>query len=190
MPKEGSVAVLILVLILVFFVVKKAFRICFALWHKWNIENVADDTLAAWERYDKSLLKQKDVWGHEMQDRTPSYRDWQRNDYLKQMSKFEKAGSFEQREQEERQLQSEEKGSTNSFYQTKEWRKLRYQAFKKYGNNCAVCGRSPKDGLIMHVDHIKPRSRYPHLALEITNLQIMCKECNVSKSNKDNIKWR
>ncbi|WP_232796123.1 HNH endonuclease [Citrobacter rodentium] len=42
----------------------------------------------------------------------------------------------------------------------------------------------------MHVDHIKPRSLYPHLALDLSNLQIMCNECNVSKSNKDEIKWR
>lgn len=190
MSGEASVAVLILVLIVTFFMGRKVFRICFALWHKWNIENVANDTLTAWERYDQSLLKEKDVWGHEVQKRPSSYHDWQRNDYLKQMRKFGKAGLFGQQEQKERQRQPEEKGSSNSFYQTKEWRKLRYQAFKEYGNNCAVCGRSPKDGLVMHVDHIKPRSLYPHLALEITNLQIMCEECNVSKSNKDNIKWR
>lgn len=42
----------------------------------------------------------------------------------------------------------------------------------------------------MHVDHIKPRSLHPHLALELSNLQIMCNECNVSKSNKDEVKWR
>lgn len=190
MSQEGSVAVLIVLLIIAFFMAKKAFKICFALWHKWNVENIADDTLAAWERYENTPPQQKDVWGHEVQAHASSQRDWQRNEYLKQMRKFEEAGLFKKHEQEERQRQSEKNGTASNFYQTKEWRRLRYQAFKQYGNRCAVCGRGPKDNLIMHVDHIKARSLYPHLALEITNLQIMCGECNVSKSNKDKIKWR
>ncbi|HCL5638186.1 HNH endonuclease [Klebsiella aerogenes] len=80
--------------------------------------------------------------------------------------------------------------SSREFYASKEWRRLRYQAFKIYGGNCACCGRSAKDGLKMHVDHIKPRSRYPELALKISNLQILCEECNLAKSNTDDIKWR
>lgn len=46
------------------------------------------------------------------------------------------------------------------------------------------------DGMVMHVDHIKPRSLYPHLALDIANLQIMCNECNVSKGNRDEVAWQ
>lgn len=81
-----------------------------------------------------------------------------------------------------------EKGRT--FYNSPEWRRLRYKAFKLYGNQCSCCGRSAKDGLKMHVDHIKPRSKYPDLALDISNLQILCEDCNISKGNRDNIKWR
>ncbi|MHB4225216.1 HNH endonuclease, partial [Klebsiella pneumoniae] len=36
----------------------------------------------------------------------------------------------------------------------------------------------------------KPRSLYPHLALDIANLQIMCNECNVSKGNRDEVEWQ
>ncbi|RYZ77711.1 MAG: hypothetical protein EOP05_00795 [Proteobacteria bacterium] len=36
----------------------------------------------------------------------------------------------------------------------------------------------------MHVDHIKPRSKYPHLELEFSNLQVLCRQCNFGKSNK------
>lgn len=77
-----------------------------------------------------------------------------------------------------------------SFYQTREWKSLRYRALKERGNSCECCGRSPKDGIKIHVDHIKPRSLYPHLALEITNLQILCDECNIAKSNTDETDWR
>ncbi len=63
-------------------------------------------------------------------------------------------------------------------------------AFQRYGNKCCVCGRGANDGMVMHVDHIKPRSLYPHLALDIANLQIMCNECNVSKGNRDEVEWQ
>lgn len=42
----------------------------------------------------------------------------------------------------------------------------------------------------MHVDHIKPRSKYPELELEFTNLQILCADCNLGKRNHDSIDWR
>ncbi|WP_083775368.1 HNH endonuclease [Gloeothece citriformis] len=32
-----------------------------------------------------------------------------------------------------------------------------------------------------HIDHIKPLSKYPNLALETTNLQITSSDCNLSK---------
>lgn len=79
---------------------------------------------------------------------------------------------------------------SSKFYQTKEWRELRYQALVKYGNNCVCCGASPKHGVSIHVDHIKPRSIYPEYALCIDNLQILCESCNVGKSNQYDTDWR
>jgi 5-methylcytosine-specific restriction endonuclease McrA len=76
------------------------------------------------------------------------------------------------------------------FYNSPEWQRLRYSAIEKYGNRCAACGRSPKDGVVIHVDHIKPRSLNPELALDIDNLQILCEPCNVGKSNKFSKDWR
>jgi hypothetical protein len=35
----------------------------------------------------------------------------------------------------------------------------------------------------IHVDHIKPRSSYPELELDIKNLQVLCRDCNLGKSN-------
>lgn len=79
---------------------------------------------------------------------------------------------------------------SSKFYQTREWRDLRYSALIKYGNRCACCGSAPKHGVMLHVDHIKPRSIYPEYALCIDNLQILCEACNIAKSNTDETKWR
>jgi 5-methylcytosine-specific restriction endonuclease McrA len=77
-----------------------------------------------------------------------------------------------------------------SFYTSDAWRALRYEAFKLYGQKCCVCGAIPKSGAVLHVDHIKPRSLYPVLELDIDNLQILCEACNMGKSNRDSIDWR
>ena len=42
---------------------------------------------------------------------------------------------------------------------------------------------------MVHVDHIKPRSKYPKLALVKSNLQVMCEDCNLGKVNTDTIDW-
>jgi len=78
-------------------------------------------------------------------------------------------------------------GTSRKNFKRKE-RKLRYLALKTYGNKCACCGAGPEAQL--HVDHIKPKSRYPELAMSLHNLQILCKACNEGKSNWDETKWR
>src|SRR3990167_289109 len=84
----------------------------------------------------------------------------------------------------------EKKSKVNNFHskeflQSDAWYSLRYQALKKYGRRCMCCGATPDDGAKIHVDHIKPRSKFPDLALELENLQILCKACNFGKSNVD-----
>ena len=75
------------------------------------------------------------------------------------------------------------------FLDSYEWRKLRMQAIKKYGNKCMCCGSEPPD-VVINVDHIKPRKKYPELALDINNLQILCNPCNHGKGNWDETDWR
>lgn len=82
------------------------------------------------------------------------------------------------------------KNDATEFYRSRSWQNLRYEAFKRYGKRCALCGRSPADGVILHVDHIKPRSKHPELALDINNLQILCEDCNMGKGVRDKTKWR
>lgn len=77
-----------------------------------------------------------------------------------------------------------------SFYATDEWRRLRYRALIRYGNACQCCGTGPRLGRALHVDHIKPRSKYPQLELELRNLQILCEGCNLGKGAWDETDWR
>lgn len=72
----------------------------------------------------------------------------------------------------------------------KKWLNVRYKALKNNDGRCELCGRAKGDGIILHVDHIKPKSKYPHLQYDLNNLQVLCDECNIGKSNKDDTDWR
>ena len=76
------------------------------------------------------------------------------------------------------------------FYKSDSWRILRYEALRLHGGKCQLCGATRADGVRIHVDHIKPRSKYPELALQLSNLQLLCEPCNMGKSNYDDTDWR
>lgn len=80
--------------------------------------------------------------------------------------------------------------NSDEFLTSYAWRTLRMQALKKYGAVCMCCGDSPQNGAVMNVDHIKPRKRFPHLALDLANMQILCGACNQGKCNWDETDWR
>lgn len=77
-----------------------------------------------------------------------------------------------------------------SFYGSKAWLSVRYAVLSERGGRCECCGASAKDGVKLQVDHIKPRSKYPELELEKSNLQVLCKACNMGKSNRHEDDWR
>lgn len=66
------------------------------------------------------------------------------------------------------------------------WRQLRLKVFEKWGNICLSCGSVEN----IAIDHIKPYSLYPELALEFNNLQPLCRSCNSKKSNKNQQDFR
>lgn len=77
------------------------------------------------------------------------------------------------------------RAKNDGFYATWEWKQLRYEALKMHGHRCQCCGWTPgdtKSGRLV-VDHIKPRKEFPELALTLSNLQVLCNDCNMGKSN-------
>lgn len=80
---------------------------------------------------------------------------------------------------------------SEAFFASSAWKSLRYKALELNGGVCQCCGRSRKvHGVVLHVDHIKPRSKFPELQLELSNLQVLCEDCNMGKSNKFCTDWR
>jgi 5-methylcytosine-specific restriction endonuclease McrA len=74
------------------------------------------------------------------------------------------------------------------FYTSPEWRILResfLRTCKKNNENyvCDYC-QEPIAPYDLSVDHFKPRSKFPDLALEITNLRVAHRRCNSSKGSK------
>ena len=75
-------------------------------------------------------------------------------------------------------------GMGKEFYRTKEWRRVRWHVLSCSNGQCAMCGATARStGQPMHVDHIKPRSKFPHLELVRSNLQVLCADCNVGKGS-------
>ena len=73
------------------------------------------------------------------------------------------------------------------FYTYPAWLDLRYKVLAKGPRVCALCGSPEKP---LHVDHIKPRSKYPELSLSLDNLQILCASCNLGKGADDEQDFR
>jgi len=71
-------------------------------------------------------------------------------------------------------------GAQKTALQGWKWRRVRYEVLRKYGRRCMLCGTTQGS---MHVDHIKPRSKYPNLTYDANNLQVLCESCNLGKSN-------
>ena len=81
----------------------------------------------------------------------------------------------------------------DAFYRSYRWRRLRTDALEdnreRYGAltcECCLTGATER----WHVDHIRPRSTHPELALEPANLQVLCADCNLGKGTRYATDWR
>lgn len=104
-------------------------------------------------------------------------------------AKFVNAGNFWK--PEKKQTQKGKAARKPGFYSSDAWLKLRVDALEYYGGECCLCGKNKKQhNVVMHVDHIKPRSTHPHLELCFSNLQVLCEECNLGKGNRYSVDHR
>ncbi len=74
---------------------------------------------------------------------------------------------------------------TRQFYSSPEWNIIRKQIIKENSRFCSECKKNITKNIDVTVDHIKPRSKYPDLALEKSNLRVLCRSCNASKGDRD-----
>ena len=75
--------------------------------------------------------------------------------------------------------------SNDGFYSSRPWYKVRSKVLKASGYRCAMCGAAVAGPYAASVDHILPRRSHPHLALEPSNLQVLCtKTCHNSAKQK------
>lgn len=95
---------------------------------------------------------------------------------------------WEVRKLEERRMEIERR--KRSGRNTRMWVRLRYEVLVERGGRCECCGATAADGKRMHVDHIKPFSTHPELEFDRSNLQVLCQDCNIGKSNVDQTDWR
>jgi hypothetical protein len=83
--------------------------------------------------------------------------------------------------------------AADAFYRSQRWRRLRIDALEanraRHGALCCECCRTGASER-WHVDHIRPRSSHPALALEPTNLQVLCADCNRGKGTRYATDWR
>ena len=70
--------------------------------------------------------------------------------------------------------------------QTLGGRRWKQQQYERQQRRCMNCQQSISlKG--SHIDHIKPLSRHPSLAIAPDNLQILCAECNTRKGNRERL---
>ena len=78
----------------------------------------------------------------------------------------------------------------DSFYKSVKWIAIRYKMLQLSNGCCECCGTIARKDNPLHVDHIKPRSRYPELQYDLDNLQVLCQLCNLGKGAVDETDWR
>ena len=73
---------------------------------------------------------------------------------------------------------------SKAFYSSKEWAAIKVRVYERYGRRCMATGLTEDDGITLSVDKIKPRSTHPHLALKLSNMQVLELGLNKTKSNR------
>ncbi|MGQ0550112.1 MAG: HNH endonuclease [Armatimonadota bacterium] len=72
-----------------------------------------------------------------------------------------------------------------AFYASAEWKLLRDEVVREQGRRCRDCGATISVDGDVTVDHILPRSTYPHASLSKENLRVLCRSCNSRKRDRE-----
>lgn len=91
---------------------------------------------------------------------------------------------------EEAKLEMRNAPQRSDIHNATTWNRLRYLVLRRDGGKCVLCGRGAADGVKLHVDHIVPASICPERYYDPDNLQTLCEECNLGKSDLDTTDWR
>lgn len=87
-------------------------------------------------------------------------------------------------------LAPSQEATIRAFYDSWEWKRLRYDFIKDQKRRCQCCGATAEGGAKIVVDHIKPIRRFWSARLDKTNLQLLCDDCNMGKGSRDETDWR
>ena len=68
------------------------------------------------------------------------------------------------------------------FYKSKEWHRVRQKALIRDHFSCVNCGTDVRAKGASRVDHIRPRKKYPDLALHLPNLRTLCVPCDNARA--------
>jgi 5-methylcytosine-specific restriction endonuclease McrA len=108
------------------------------------------------------------------------------------------SAAFEEQQREAARLRREQLATGQGWGRHDVLEKHRTTLFYKSGVRtkttegwrCAICRKNLYKAADATVDHIKPRSKYPHLRNTEENLQILCQSCNSTKHAYDGEDWK
>lgn len=112
----------------------------------------------------------------------PDFSDLARNLMLLKNKLDQQVKEFEKDAQEIRQYYSP-RAKFERWKATEDGKIWKEKQHKRQEGYCAECKiRIEIKG--SHIDHIKPISKFPGLAIDVKNLRLLCPDCNTRKGNK------
>jgi 5-methylcytosine-specific restriction endonuclease McrA len=69
----------------------------------------------------------------------------------------------------------------NRWRDSDEGKTWKQKQFKVTGGKCPECPATFLDSSHFVIDHIKPLCNHPNLALDLSNLRLLCHSCNLKK---------
>lgn len=137
-------------------------------------------------RYDRALGKPERKKRVKLESIKPKKKNSKRGRKKKQKPKESLIQLIERVDAIKRKPPKRKMSRGEIFCSSDAWRQLSKRVIARYGAVCMKCSATNS----ICVDHIKPKSKYPELALNFDNLQVLCWPCNREKGNKDETDYR